>query len=173
MDSQSKKISNRMTANNKCKTINPELKFSSHPQNKKNVSKSKQEKKEEEKKNEENKKIDKKEKKEESKLEAKININSITNNNNSHNIYVINNYFEDKKNKINSVNNIPIGLWKDGKRYDRNGNEIKKGGKQKLCFIDKVGKGRLVDTIAIESFKQYNLIEEVSEDRKNSCCYIY
>ena len=44
MDSQSKKISNRMTANNKCKTINPELKFSSHPQNKKNVSKSKQEK---------------------------------------------------------------------------------------------------------------------------------
>ena len=91
MDSQSKKISNRMTANNKCKTINPELKFSSHPQNKKNVSKSKQEKKEEEKKNEENKKIEKKEK-------TKININSITNNNNSHNIYVINNYFEEKKN---------------------------------------------------------------------------
>ena len=65
MDSQSKKISNRMTANNKCKTINPELKFSSHPQNKKNVSKSKQEKKEEEKKNEENKKKEKKEKKKE------------------------------------------------------------------------------------------------------------
>ena len=173
MDSQNKKISNRMTANNKCKTINPELKFSSHPQNKKNVSKSKQEKKEEEKKNEENKKIDKKEKKEESKLEAKININSITNNNNSHNIYVINNYFEDKKNKINSVNNIPIGLWKDGKRYDRNGNEIKKGGKQKITFIDKIGKGKLIDTIPIESFKEYNLIEEVSEDRKNSCCYIY
>ena len=172
MDSQSKKISNRMTANNKCKTINPELKFSSHPQNKKNVSKSKQEKKEEEKKNEENKKIDKKEKKEESKLEAKININSITNNNNSHNIYVINNYFEKKKN-LNNNENFPVGKWKDGKRYDRKGIEIKKGGKQKITFIDKIGKGKLIDTIPIESFKEYNLIEEVSEDRKNSCCYIY
>jgi hypothetical protein len=172
MDSQSKKISNRMTANNKCKTINPELKFSSHPQNKKNVSKSKQEKKEEEKKNEENKKIDKKEKKEESKLEAKININSITNNNNSHNIYVINNYFEEKKN-LNNNENFPVGKWKDGKRYDRKGIEIKKGGKQKITFIDKIGKGKLIDTIPIESFKEYNLIEEVSEDRKNSCCYIY
>jgi hypothetical protein len=172
MDSQSKKISNRMTANNKCKTINPELKFSSHPQNKKNVSKSKQEKKEEEKKNEENKKIDKKEKKEESKLEAKININSITNNNNSHNIYVINNYFEEKKN-LNNNENFPVGKWKDGKRYDRKGVEIKKGGKQKLTFVDKIGKGKLIETIPIESFKEYNLIEEVSEDRKNSCCYIY
>ena len=172
MDSQSKKISNRMTANNKCKTINPELKFSSHPQNKKNVSKSKQEKKEEEKKNEENKKIEKKEKKEESKLEAKININSITNNNNSHNIYVINNYFEEKKN-LNNNENFPVGKWKDGKRYDRKGIEIKKGGKQKITFIDKIGKGKLIDTIPIESFKEYNLIEEVSEDRKNSCCYIY
>ncbi len=173
MDSQSKKISNRMTANNKCKTINPELKFSSHPQNKKNVSKSKQEKKEEEKKNEENKKIEKKEKKEESKLEAKININSITNNNNSHNIYVINNYFEEKKNNLNINKNCPIGKWKDGKRYDRKGEEIKKGGKQKLTFIDTIGKGKLIETIPIESFKEYNLIEEVSEDRKNSCCYIY
>ena len=172
MDSQSKKISNRMTANNKCKTINPELKFSSHPQNKKNVSKSKQEKKEEERKNEENKKIEKKEKKEESKLEAKININSITNNNNSHNIYVINNYFEEKKN-LNNNENFPVGKWKDGKRYDRKGIEIKKGGKQKITFIDKIGKGKLIDTIPIESFKEYNLIEEVSEDRKNSCCYIY
>ena len=172
MDAQNKKYPNRMTANNKCKTINPELKFSSHPQNKKNVSKSKQEKKEEEKKNEENKKIDKKEKKEESKLEAKININSITNNNNSHNIYVINNYFEEKKN-LNNNENFPVGKWKDGKRYDRKGIEIKKGGKQKITFIDKIGKGKLIDTIPIESFKEYNLIEEVSEDRKNSCCYIY
>ena len=152
MDSQNSKNVKRLTANNRCKTINPALKFSSQKNNS----------------------ISKEKKKEQPKIEEqKIKINSITNNNNSHNIYVINNYFEDKKNKINSVNNIPIGLWKDGKRYDRNGNEIKKGGKQKLCFIDKIGKGKLVDTIAIESFKQYNLIEEVSEDRKNSCCFIY
>ena len=168
MDAQNKKYPNRMTANNKCKTINPELKFSSHTHNKKS-SKSK-EKKEEEKKNEDNKKI---EEKEESKLEAKININSITNNNNSHNIYVINNYFEEKKNNLNINKNLPIGKWKDGKRYDRKGVEIKKGGKQKLTFVDKIGKGKLIETIPIESFKEYNLIEEVSEDRKNSCCYIY
>ena len=163
MDSQNKKISNRMTANNKCKTINYELKFS---HNKKSPSKHKQENKkiEQEKKNEEENK-----KNEEKKEKTKININSITNNNNSHNIYVINNYFEEKKTK----ENLPIGKWKDGKRYDRKGIEIKKGGKQKLTFIDKIGKGKLIETIQIESFKEYNLIEEVSDDRKNSCCYFF
>ena len=163
MDSQNKKISNRMTANNKCKTINYELKFS---HNKKSPSKHKQENKkiEQEKKNEEENK-----KNEEKKEKAKININSITNNNNSHNIYVINNYFEEKKTK----ENLPIGKWKDGKRYDRKGIEIKKGGKQKLTFIDKIGKGKLIETIQIESFKEYNLIEEVCDDRKNSCCNIF
>ena len=163
MDSQNKKISNRMTANNKCKTINYELKFS---HNKKSPSKHKQENKkiEQEKKNEEENK-----KNEEKKEKTKININSITNNNNSHNIYVINNYFEEKKTK----ENLPIGKWKDGKRYDRKGIEIKKGGKQKLTFIDKIGKGKLIETIQIESFKEYNLIEEVYDDRKNSCCNIF
>ncbi len=163
MDSQNKKISNRMTANNKCKTINYELKFS---HNKKSPSKHKQEKKKKKKKkkNEEEKK-----KIEEKKEKTKININSITNNNNSHNIYVINNYFEEKKTK----ENLPIGKWKDGKRYDRKGIEIKKGGKQKLTFIDKIGKGKLIETIQIESFKEYNLIEEVCDDRKNSCCNIF
>ena len=39
--------------------------------------------------------------------------------------------------------------------------------------MDKIGKGKLVDTIAIESFKEYNLIEEVSDDKKHSCCYVY
>ncbi len=144
MDTQNKKCTNRMTANNKCKKS----------------SKSK-EKKEEEKKNEDNKKL---EEKEESKLEAKINVNSITNNNNSYNIYVINNYFEEKKNNFNK--NFPIEKQKDRKRYDRKGVEIKKGGKQKLTFIDKIGKRKLIETIPIESFKEYNLIEEVNEDRK-------
>ncbi len=101
MDSQNSKVIKKLTANNRCKTINPALKFSSP---KKNT-------------------ISKEKKKQKSKIEEqKININTITNNNNSHNIYVINNYFEDKKNKINSVNNIPVCLWKDGRRYDRNVN---------------------------------------------------
>ena len=164
MDSpKNKKIPNRLKVNNKCKTLNCELKFS---HNKKSPSKHKQENKkiEQGKKNEEENK-----KKEEKKEKSKININTITNNNNSHNIYVINNYFEEKKTK----ENLPIGKWKDGKRYDRKGIEIKKGGKQKLTFIDKIGKGKLIETIQIESFKEYNLIEEVSDDRKNSCCYFF
>ena len=33
MDAQNKKYPNRLTANNKCKTIKPELKFSSHTHN--------------------------------------------------------------------------------------------------------------------------------------------
>ena len=171
MDSQL--VNNRLTASNKSKTINPALKFSSNQQNKNVNKKEKKEEKKIEIKKEEIKKeeIKKNEKKIE---EPNININSITNNNNSHNIYVINNYFEDtKKSKRNSVENFPVGLWKDGKRYDRTGIEIKKGGKQKLSFMDKIGKGKLVDTIAIESFKEYNLIEEVSDDKKHSCCYVY
>ena len=77
--------------NIKEKTINYELKFS---HNKKSPSKHKQENKkiEQEKKNEEENKNN-----EEKKEKPKININSITNNNNSHNIYVINNYMKKKK----------------------------------------------------------------------------
>ena len=89
MNSHNSKVTKRLSANNRWKTKNPALKYSSQ---KKNT-------------------ISKEKKKQKSKIEEqKININTITNNNNSHNIYVINNYFEDKKNKINSVNNIPIGL---------------------------------------------------------------
>ena len=165
---ESQLVNNRLTASNKSKTINPALKFSSNQQSK---SVNKKEKKEDKKIEIKKEEVKKNEKKIE---EPNININSITNNNNSHNIYVINNYFEDsKKSKRNSVENFPVGLWKDGKRYDRSGIEIKKGGKQKLSFMDKIGKGKLVDTIAIESFKEYNLIEEVSDDKKHSCCYVY
>ena len=168
--------------NNRSKTINPGLKYS-YGQSKKNnnLKDKKEEKKDKNKENNINENIKEtnkniKEKKEEKKKteDSNIKINNITNNNNSHNIYVINNYFEDsKKSKRNSVENFPVGLWKDGKRYDRSGIEIKKGGKQKLSFMDKIGKGKLVDTIAIESFKEYNLIEEVSDDKKHSCCYVY
>ena len=55
----------------------------------------------------------------------------------------------------------------------RNWIEIKKGGKQKLSYIDIIGKGRLVDTIAIQSFKEYNFIDEVTNNRKNNCCFIF
>ena len=124
--------------NNRSKTINPGLKYSSGQWKKNNNLKDKKEEnKDKNKENnineniKENKNI--KEKKEEKKKieDSNIKINNITtNNNNSHNIYVINNYFEDKKNTKNSINNIKVGLWKDGKRYDRNGIEIEKGGKQ-------------------------------------------
>ena len=200
MENEVQNVAARLTIFINIKTINTLLKYSSGEKGRNSNSKNKKEEKKEknkennikdnikEKKVDNNIKLNKEEKKEENinnnnikdKKEEKkkeedsnININNITNNNNSHNIYVINNYFEDKKNKINSLNNTKIGLWKDGKRYDRNGIEIKKGGKQKLSYLDRIGKGRLVDTIAIESFKEYNLIEEVSDHRKNNCCFVF
>ena len=85
-NNKSNKIKFKIFENIKEKTINYELKFS---HNKKSPSKHKQENKkiEQEKKNEEENKNN-----EEKKEKPKININSITDNNNSHNIYVINNY---------------------------------------------------------------------------------
>ena len=59
------------------------------------------------------------------------------------------------------------------KRKDRNGNEICKNGKQRVTFADKIKYKRLVDIVNIQSFKQYNRIEEVSSIANyNRCCII-
>ena len=138
MENEGQYVTNKLIMNNRSKTINPGLKYSYGQSKKNNNLKDKKEEKKDKNKekniNENIKEINKniKEKKEEKKKieDSNIKINNITNNNNSHNIYVINNYFEDKNNTKNSINNIKVGLWKDGKRYDRNGIEIEKGGKQ-------------------------------------------
>ena len=72
---------------------------------------------------------------------------------------------EDKKkeNNLNSNNNKL-----DGKRVDRHGNHILKKGKQKISFSN-----NFVEIIKIESYKEYNKMEEVStSSQQNNCCVI-
>ena len=46
------------------------------------------------------------------------------------------------------------------------------GGKQKVTFIDKVSKSNFTDVVKIENFKQYNKMEEPSNNQGNNCCII-
>ena len=72
---------------------------------------------------------------------------------------------EDKKkeNNLNSNNNKL-----DGKRVDRHGNPILKKGKQKISFSN-----NFVEIIKIESYKEYNKMEELSSSsQQNNCCTI-
>ena len=91
------------------------------------------------------------------------NINSASNININNNILVIN--------KISPTDKI---LIKNKKRFDYFNNEIKKNGKQKITFLDKINnKKKLVETIEIESYKKYNIMDEpISNSNKNSCCII-
>ena len=59
------------------------------------------------------------------------------------------------------------------KRVDRFGSPIIKGDKKhKVTFIDKIVKKNFTEVIKIESFKEYNKMEEVSNTKKNNCCLI-
>ena len=63
-----------------------------------------------------------------------------------------------------------------GKRYDNYGNLITKNGKQKVTFIDKVKQVNFMDVIQIESFKEYNVTEEINTKNIssfNSCCNLF
>ena len=88
----------------------------------------------------------------------------ITNNLNKNNL-------DDKNNQINNKNNK---LNKDEKvvRRDRLGNEIIRGGKYKVTFIDKVTKKNFSEVIKVENYKEYNKMEEPSNSRGNGCCLL-
>ena len=72
--------------------------------------------------------------------------------------------------KRNSKQNIDLYFL--SKRVDRFNNPIAKGGKQKITFIDRVTKNGLVEVIKVESFKEYNKMEEVSNNKRNNCCLL-
>ena len=60
-----------------------------------------------------------------------------------------------------------------GKRVDRFGNPIIKKGKQKVSFMDKMTSNNFAEIIKIESYKEYNKMEEVStSSQQNNCCVI-
>ncbi len=58
------------------------------------------------------------------------------------------------------------------KRVDRFNNPITKKGKQKVTFIDRITKNNFIEVIKVESFKEYNKMEEVTSSHKNNCCVI-
>ena len=77
------------------------------------------------------------------------------------------------KTNINNKNtNKNIDLYFAPTRVDRKNNPIIKGGKQKVTFIDKITNSNFTEVIKVESFKEYNKMEEVSNSHKNNCCIL-
>ena len=64
---------------------------------------------------------------------------------------------------------------KKGNRIDKFGHPITKNGKQKISFLDKVSPSALTMIINIESFKDYNKMEEITTTNNsyNSCCSLF
>ncbi len=78
-----------------------------------------------------------------------------------------------KSNSQNLKNSITFckaqtqSRYLDNKRYDKFGNLITKGGKYKISFSF-----NLVEVIKIDSYKEFNKMEEVKPNNGNGCCLI-
>ena len=100
-----------------------------------------------------------------------IGFNNLNPNNNTKNITnkeIANNLnkndLDDKNNPTNNKNN-KVNKNEKGVRHDRLGNEIFRGGKYKVTFIDKVTKKSFSEVIKVENYKEYNKMEELSNNR--------
>ena len=84
---------------------------------------------------------------------------------------------DSNKNKLCLNTNIKKGSKKNidlyflPKRLDRFGCPILKGGKQRVTFIDKITKTNFVEVIKIESFKEFNKMEEIKSSNHRNTCY--
>ena len=58
------------------------------------------------------------------------------------------------------------------RRIDRFGNMIMHGGKQKVSFIDRVSKNNFTEVVNIENYKEYNKMEEPTNNHGNGCCIL-
>ena len=75
--------------------------------------------------------------------------------------------------KNNDKSNQKNNYSKYEKRVNRCENDINIKTKKNVKFIDKVTKNQLVEIINIESFKQYNKMEEISfSNNHHNCCII-
>ena len=80
---------------------------------------------------------------------------------------------DNNKDKINLKTNVKrnnsknLDIYFVPKRVDRNNIPITKGGKQKVTF-----KNNFTEVIKVESFKEYNKMEEVTSSYKNNCCVL-
>jgi hypothetical protein len=106
-----------------------------------------------------------------SKDEALIGFNNLTNKKTERS----NNIFRNKRNnnKDTSENSLIFTKAKTKsreieKRRDFFGNDIIKGGKQKVSFANK----NFIEVIKIDSFKEYNKMEEVHPNNNNGCCLL-
>ena len=99
------------------------------------------------------------------KIEDNI-IKEMTSNDNSKNEKIVLNTNIKRKNKQN------IDLYFLPKREDRFGTPIIKGGKQKVTFIDRITKNNFTVVIKVESYKEYNKMEEVTNNNRNNCCLV-
>ena len=92
---------------------------------------------------------------------------------------------ENNINKINSKsiedlhNNIPnrqklnkVKTFSKENRKDRFGNMITHGGNQKVSFLDKISNNNLTEVIKVENLKEYNKMEDTSNNRGNCCCLL-
>ena len=86
---------------------------------------------------------------------------------------------DSNKNKLCLNTNIKkhskknLDLYFLPKRLDRFGCPITKGGKQRVTFIDKITNTNFIEVINIESFKDFNKMEEIkSSHQTNTCCVI-
>ena len=82
---------------------------------------------------------------------------------------------EDKNDKLmlntttKKGNKKNIDLYFLPKRVDANGNDIVKGGKHRVTFIDKITQKSFYEVINIESFKEYNGENENSKKKSVYC----
>ena len=67
---------------------------------------------------------------------------------------------------------IKVKTFNKERRIDKYGNIITHGGKQKVTFIDKVSKNHFTEVIKIENYKQYNKMEEITNNKGNNCCIL-
>jgi hypothetical protein len=77
---------------------------------------------------------------------------------------------EEKNNPTTNNKNNKLNKNEKGIRRDRSGNEIFRGGKYKVTFIDKVTNKNFSEVIKVENYKEYNKMEEPSSNRGNGCC---
>ena len=104
------------------------------------------------------------------------------NNNNAKNIELSNDIYTKKFNKIKDTsqslkNSVTFSKAQTknrelDKRYDRIGNLITHGGKQKISFLDRISKINLAEIIKIDNYKEYNKMEEIAPTNGNGCCFI-
>ena len=100
--------------------------------------------------------------------------NNLINNQNEEFSNINENNLNSNKNILNNIQIKPVlnkvKTFNKERRFDKFGNKIIHGGKQKVSFIDKISKNNFTEVIKVENYKQYNKMEEISNNKGNNCC---